>query len=261
MANNSTTNNNSDLQREKDALLSEFLGSPSSENESSVSEESDISNSQTADNDSNISDFDNIDNNEPINSNSDDFKNEESKSKDTKDPDIDDFGQIDTLVIKASTPLPKYGKGFVFVPVIVVTTIIACVLGHIKPITYGIPSAMWVRYLYIGFGVIALFIGIKLIVEATAGSVINENLQMGKLVTTGIYSKTRNPIYGGYIFICTSALFFSGNAFMYALLIIYWVFLKEFMKKTEEVLLEQRFGDAYTKYRDKTNVFFPRNNH
>ena len=161
------------------------------------------------------------------------------------------------VVTKVAAPLPKFGPGFKFVPITIIITAAACVLGHIKPITYGIPGAAWLRYTYIGFGVILLILGIKLIVDALANSALNENLQMGKLITTGIYSKTRNPVYGGVIFICTAALFFSGNAFMYILPIAYWIFLTKLMQATEEPLLEERFGEEYRDYRRNTYRFVP----
>ncbi|MBR6834862.1 MAG: hypothetical protein IKM72_02515, partial [Oscillospiraceae bacterium] len=63
--------------------------------------------------------------------------------------------------MKKAEPLPKYGKGFILVPIVIVLTIIGIVLGHINPITNGIPSAAWVRYLYIGFGAVILFLGIR----------------------------------------------------------------------------------------------------
>ena len=159
--------------------------------------------------------------------------------------------------MQVAEPLPKYGSGFKFVPIISVITVIAVVLGHIPPITSGIPTAAWLRYTYIGFGVIFLFFGIKLIVDAVSTCSINENLQMGKLVTTGIYSRTRNPIYAGVLIICTAALFFSGNAFMYFLPIVYYFILSGLMKATEEPFLEERFGATYRDYRTSTYMFVP----
>ena len=80
---------------------------------------------------------------------------------------------------------------------------------------------------------------------------------MGKLVTSGIYSKTRNPIYAGVLLICTAALFISGNAFMYLLPIAYWIFLTRLMQITEEPLLRVKFGEEYEAYFKKTYRFIP----
>lgn len=173
--------------------------------------------------------------------------NEEEKEMDLAQP----------VVMKVSTPMPKYGQGGIFIPITIGVTLLGIVLGHINPITRGIPSAAWVRYLYIAFGVVFLFFGIKLIVDSNAVSAISENVRLGKLVTTGPYAKTRNPQYTGLIFICTALLFFSGNAFMYILPIGFYIFLTKLMQNTEEVILSIRFNEEYEAYKNRTNRVIP----
>ena len=152
---------------------------------------------------------------------------------------------------------PKYGKCFAFVPIACGTTLLAVILGHIPPINMGIPSNSTIRYIYIGFGCLLAVLALLLIVNAIAEAHIYENIQMGKLVTTGVYSKTRNPIYAGVIFGCTGILFISGNAFMYVLPIIYWFLLTYMLINTEEVILRRRFGQDYKEYMQKTNRIAP----
>ena len=163
----------------------------------------------------------------------------------------------ETISITAKEPLPKYGKCFVFVPIACGTTLLAVILGHIPPINMGIPSNSTIRYIYIGFGCLLAVLALLLIVNAIAEAHIYENIQMGKLVTTGVYSKTRNPIYAGVIFGCTGILFISGNAFMYVLPIIYWFLLTYMLINTEEVILRRRFGQDYKEYMQKTNRIAP----
>lgn len=159
-------------------------------------------------------------------------------------------------VIKGN-PMPRYGKGWIFIPIAILITVIGVVLGHIPPITNGIFSSPIAKYIYIAFGVIFVGFGAKLIVDATSESMILENALLGKLVTTGIYSKTRNPMYGGIIFICTGIIFMSGNAFMFVVPVILWGVLTLIMIKTEEPMLIENFGDAYKEYMDKTYRFLP----
>lgn len=163
----------------------------------------------------------------------------------------------ETISITAKEPLPKYGKCFAFVPIACGTTLLAVILGHIPPINMGIPSNSTIRYIYIGFGCLLAVLALLLIVNAIAEAHIYENIQMGKLVTTGVYSKTRNPIYSGVIFGCTGILFISGNAFMYVLPIIYWFLLTYMLINTEEVILRRRFGQDYKEYMQKTNRIAP----
>ena len=170
----------------------------------------------------------------------------------------DEFEDIEIQETKARIPLPKYGEGGKFIPITIITTVVAVFAGHLPYIRYGIPNPASVRYFYIFVGVVFLFFGLKMIADARVECAIYENIMLGKLVTTGIYSKTRNPIYGGIIFICTGALFISGNAFMYVLPVAYWAFLSILMKNTEEVLLKSRFGEEYIDYRNHVNCFIPR---
>ncbi|MBR6403843.1 MAG: isoprenylcysteine carboxylmethyltransferase family protein [Eubacterium sp.] len=207
-------------QKEKEALLNEFLGSKNDSGEGG-----EISAEQIIE----------------------EAKKEEEKELEESQP----------VVIKASTPLPKYGDGGKFIPITIGVTILGIVLGHINPITKGIPSAAWERYLYIGFGLVLLFFGIKLIVESNTVAGLDENIRIGKLVTIGPFAWTRNPQYTGLIFICTALLFFSGNTFMYILPIGYYIFLTILMKRTEEPLLQLRFGKDYLDYCEKTNRVMP----
>ena len=162
-----------------------------------------------------------------------------------------------TVIVTNIKPMPSFGKGFIFIPIIVLLTAAGVVLGHIHPISYGIPTLKWLRYLYIGFGIIILFYGVNMMSSAVNDSKLFENVTLGKLITTGIYEKTRNPFYGGMIFISLAILFFSGNTFMYVIPPICWLLLKLIMKKTEEELLIERFGVEYMDYMKRTNCFVP----
>ena len=216
-------------QKEKDALLKEVLGQTFDTPEETILQES-IEEEKME---------------EPVAPTPQ--NNEEEKEMDLAQP----------VVMKVSTPMPKYGQGGIFIPITIGVTLLGIVLGHINPITRGIPSAAWVRYLYIAFGVVFLFFGIKLIVDSNAVSAISENVRLGKLVTTGPYAKTRNPQYTGLIFICTALLFFSGNAFMYILPIGFYIFLTKLMQNTEEVILSIRFKEEYEAYKNRTNRVIP----
>ena len=222
---------------EKEALLAEIKSEYSKEkSETKADESSSTSSDKTSDTE--IDEINKIRDNEPQ------FKD-------------DGVGLTHTIITKTSDPLPRFGKGFIFVPIIVIITIASAILGHLGTLSFGVPSGPVLRYMYIGFGAILLAIGLMLIINAYSVSALNENLKMGKLVTTGVFSRTRNPVYGGVIFICTAVLFFAGNVYTYILPVIYWGLLTFIMKKTEEPLLESRFGREYTDYVDKTYRFMP----
>ena len=171
--------------------------------------------------------------------------------------DYSDLEDAESTVVTKANPLPRFGAGGIFIPIVIIFTAAGVVLGHIHPISYGVPTIAWLRYLYIGFGLVALFLGINLIINAISTENIFANIFLGKLVTTGVYSKTRNPMYAGLIFISTGILFFSGNAFMYILPVLFWWFLSFLMQKTEEVILLERFGRDYMEYMNNTYRIAP----
>lgn len=71
------------------------------------------------------------------------------------------------------------------------------------------------------------------------------------LVTTGIFTQTRNPIYLGDAFVLAGALFYWETQLAALILVpgFMWVITERFIKK-EEAMLESRFGDAFKDYCD-----------
>ena len=163
----------------------------------------------------------------------------------------------DNVVTSKANPLPVYGKGKYFVILVIALTALAVILGHIGSFKTGVPSAKWLRYTYIGLGAILTFLGSSLYLSAINEEEMIFNLKMGNLITTGVYSKTRNPVYVGIILLSTAALFFSGNTYMYILPIVEFFILFVWICPYEERMLEERFGDEYLKYKASTHCFLP----
>ena len=78
------------------------------------------------------------------------------------------------------------------------------------------------------------------------------------LCTSGPYSRTRNPLYIGNLFIYSGVVLFSGGIYMFQLLtivILYFIFQYSMIISLEEEKLLAVFGQNYIKY--KTVLFFP----
>lgn len=101
----------------------------------------------------------------------------------------------------------------------------------------------------------AIIAGIGLILLLTAriqlGRSFSVSAQAKKLVTTGLYSRIRNPIY---VF---SALFLSGLAIamgrpMLLLFLLVLVPVQIVRARTEEQVLSEAFGEEYVRYKAQT---------
>jgi protein-S-isoprenylcysteine O-methyltransferase Ste14 len=69
-----------------------------------------------------------------------------------------------------------------------------------------------------------------------------------ELVTSGIYSITRNPMYVGLLFVLTAWGIYIESAYSLLLLIPFVAYMNKFQIKPEERALRRIFGDAYDSY-------------
>ncbi|KZL28720.1 isoprenylcysteine carboxylmethyltransferase family protein [Pseudovibrio sp. Ad37] len=69
------------------------------------------------------------------------------------------------------------------------------------------------------------------------------------IVSDGIYSKTRNPMYLGLQFILLGWAIFQGNLFAIPVALGFAVYITLFQIKPEEDLLEENFGQEYLAYK------------
>lgn len=148
-----------------------------------------------------------------------------------------------------------FGVGPFYVSVIIAITVGAVILGQQSFTEAGIISALKIPSLIIGIVFAAL--GILLWYGAVIRSKLDDSIAENKLVTTGVYGLVRNPIYSAFMFLCTGALFISGNVFFYPLFFFYWGFMTLLMINTEEKWLEAVYGSQYTEYQKKVNRCIP----
>jgi len=88
---------------------------------------------------------------------------------------------------------------------------------------------------------------------------IRNAFRIDKLVTSGIYSKTRNPTYLGFTFIIIGISIAS-----LAILSIIWVIVSivafYYVAKKEEKDLEENFGEDFLQYKKSVPLFIPKLN-
>ena len=69
-----------------------------------------------------------------------------------------------------------------------------------------------------------------------------------KLVTTGFYKYTRNPMYLGMVVILTGLCVWLGNFGSFALIPVFMWFVTQFQIVPEEEILREKLGEEYDAY-------------
>lgn len=76
--------------------------------------------------------------------------------------------------------------------------------------------------------------------------------KVNKLVTSGTYKYSRNPMYLGMILIIISTSIFYLNYFSVVTPFIFYFWINRFQIKREEIFLKEKFGEEYLSYMSKT---------
>ena len=159
-------------------------------------------------------------------------------------------------VAKSRPHLPTMGVGPAYVISIILLSILAMIVDttffHLPHPTSAFLEIFLfiVCLLLILFGLLIYFLAIK--------AKITRSMKENTLVTHGVYSVVRNPIYSAWLFICTGTLFLYGNPYLALLLFsIFWLSLTILMKHTEEKWLTKLYGEAYLEYCKRVNRCLP----
>lgn len=151
--------------------------------------------------------------------------------------------------------LSIYGIGPTYTISIVVLTIAGIILSNHSLLESGKISALYIPFIVIGS--ILIIFGIILWLRANFESKIFKNIKSNSLVTSGVYSLVRNPIYSAISMICIGILFFENNLWLLVLPFIFWGLLTTMLKATEEKWLYELYGDEFLKYCGTVNRCIP----
>ena len=126
------------------------------------------------------------------------------------------------------------------------------------PIVLAILYFSQLKYPFWVYGVAFIVFGelIRLsAVRYAGGRTRTTKVGANSLCTSGPYSRTRNPLYIGNVFIYSGVVLLSGGIYMFQLLavvIFYFIFQYSMIISLEEEKLSTVFGQDYSKY--KRNV-------
>ena len=155
--------------------------------------------------------------------------------------------------MKKSKKLPIYGVGPIYVISCLILTIIALILNCYNII----PVLKFLDLFMIILGILFIIIGVILWLSAVVIAKIDMKIKEGKLITTGIYSIVRNPIYLAFLFIFTGIIFLVNNIYLLVLPITFWIYLTILLKLTEEKWLKDKFTYEYNRYSKNVNRVIP----
>ena len=124
---------------------------------------------------------------------------------------------------------------------------------------YFLAIAIWVavkvpvspRYV-VGMTIAAIGFVLWMVARQQLGASFTVSAQAKALVTTGLYSKIRNPIYffGGVAF---AGVFLAwGNPYALVGVIVLYFTMQILRARKESEVLEQAFGDEYRQYKART---------
>ena len=155
--------------------------------------------------------------------------------------------------MKENKHLSVLGVGPLYVISILILTIIALILNQLN-VVYKIKVLN--KFLII-LAIISILIAISVWGSAVLFSKVRTKIKENTLVTTGVYSIVRNPIYSAFLFLFTGILLFTRNLYLLIFPIIFWIYLTYLLKETEEKWLKDKFKEEYQKYMKKVNRIIP----
>ena len=136
-------------------------------------------------------------------------------------------------------------------PLILIT---ACILSFL--IERKLPlSFLFTGHIFIGFIITAL----GLLIDIVALNALKKgkttflpNKKTTHLITTGIFSYSRNPIYVANIILLIGLGFMLGSYWYFVAAVITFFLLRSFAVLREEKHLSEQFGDKYREYMKRT---------
>lgn len=157
--------------------------------------------------------------------------------------------------MKKKEHLPLYGVGPLIVGFQILVTVVGIVLSCLGYFDFGNIKVLDIPLKIIG--VVLIIFGVYLYLSANFQSRVFDNITENKLVTTGVYSVVRNPIYSAFLLACTGAVCIANNVVLFVIPVLCWAFMTIVLKLSEEKWLKNLYGDEYAKYCKRVNRCIP----
>ena len=112
-------------------------------------------------------------------------------------------------------------------------------------------GAPWTPNHIIGFAIAAPALLLLLTARIQLGRAFSVRAKASNLVTTGLYSRIRNPIYVFSALLILGVIIWSGRP-LFLLIFLIIIPMQILRSRKESAVLEAKFGEQYRQYKRKT---------
>lgn len=146
------------------------------------------------------------------------------------------------------------------IPPAVITLIIAIAMWWIDEyFTFNwatVGKLLWVSFIFLGIGGIFGLLGLIEFYKSSTSIDPHKPSKTSKLVTNGIYSISRNPMYVGLLLILIGYGFYLGNVLTFVVIPLFAGYMNRYQILAEEKVMQEKFGDDYRKYKSEVRRWF-----
>ena len=119
-----------------------------------------------------------------------------------------------------------------------------------------LPGSVMISLILIGLGLVVMTMALGRFRKV--GTTVNplDPSLASSLVSSGIFGRSRNPMYLGMLIFLTAWALWLGNLVNIAMLYLFYSFMTRFQIRPEEEALTQLFGGEYTEYCNRVRRWF-----
>ncbi|MGM0547399.1 MAG: methyltransferase family protein [Bacteroidota bacterium] len=111
--------------------------------------------------------------------------------------------------------------------------------------------SIWLSFIFLGLGGVFGLMGLVAFYKKSTSIDPHKPRKASSLVTDGIYSISRNPMYVGLLAILLGYGFYLGNVLAVALTPLFVGYMNRYQIIPEEKMMQEKFGEEFRKYKSE----------
>ncbi len=128
---------------------------------------------------------------------------------------------------------------------------LALILVVVIPFAFLVRATAWTPLRIVGISITASGLVLLVIARLQLGDAFSVKAKASTLVTTGVYSRIRNPIYLSSGLVILGAILYARKLW-WLLVFAAIIPIQTYRSRIEARVLEAKFGSAYREYRQRT---------